>query len=170
MSVFDYQQIFHVGMLVPDVDEAMTELGASMGLEWARVQLNAARSVWTPERGLEEVSLTFVYSTQGPQHIELLAGSAGSIWDGSTPSGVHHVGVWSDDVAADTASFVASGWRLVAAATAPEDGFGSFTYVAPPSGIVVELVSSAARPRFDTWFAGGSLGNDRDPAPHEVNQ
>jgi catechol 2,3-dioxygenase-like lactoylglutathione lyase family enzyme len=164
MKMFDYQQIFHVGLLVPDVDRAMTELGDQLGLAWARVQHAPRRSVWTPERGPEEVGLTFVYSCEGPQHIELLRGDPGSIWDSDKTRGLHHVGVWSNDVAADAERFVSAGWSVVAAATAPEDGFGSFAYVAPPSGLIVELVSAAARPRFDTWFAGGTLGSDRDGA------
>jgi catechol 2,3-dioxygenase-like lactoylglutathione lyase family enzyme len=162
--VFDYQQIFHVGMLVPDLDRAMDEVGGPLGLTWARVQYVAERSVWTPERGLENVALSFVYSTEGPQHIELLQGSPGSVWDGQHASGLHHVGAWSDDVAADAARFVAAGWRVAAAAVAPDDGYGSFAYVVPPTGLIVELVSSAARPRFDSWFAGGTLGSDRTPA------
>lgn len=162
--MFEYQQVFHVGLLVPDVDEAMREQGDALGVSWARVQHVPDRTVWTPERGAEEVELTFVYSCEGPQHIELLSGSPGSIWDGAVPSGLHHLGVWSDDVASDAARFIDRGWRVVAAATAPEHGFGSFAYVAPPSGLIVELVASTARSRFDAWFAGGSLGSDRTPA------
>lgn len=163
MTTFDYQQIFHVGHLVPDIDAAMAELGGAAGLEWARVQHVPNRSVWTPERGAEEVPLTFVYSRSGPQHLELLCGSPGSVWDPGSAQGVHHVGVWSDDVAADAAHFAAAGWAVTAAARAPEDGFGAFAYVQSPTGMIVELVASTARARFDTWFAGGSLGSDRDP-------
>jgi catechol 2,3-dioxygenase-like lactoylglutathione lyase family enzyme len=160
--MFDYQEIFHIGMLVPDIDRAMAEVGDPIGLQWARVQHAPKRTVWTPARGAEEVALTFVYTRQGPQHIELLCGDPGSIWDPATCAGTHHVGVWSDDVTADVERFLSAGWAVTAAATAPEDGFGAFAYVSPPSGLIVELVAERARPRFDTWFAGGSLGSDRD--------
>ena len=36
--MFDYQQIFHVGHLVADIDRAMADIGDATGLEWARVQ------------------------------------------------------------------------------------------------------------------------------------
>lgn len=160
--MIDYQRIYHTGARVADVDAAMDELGSTLGLTWTRVQYVPDRSVWTPERGLEHVELTFVYSREGPQHLELLHGSPGSVWDGGDDAGVHHVGIWSDDVPRDVARCTAAGWRVTAAASSPDDGYGSFAYVAPPAGIVVELVSSAARPRFDAWFAGGSLGSDRD--------
>ena len=32
-----------------------------------------------------------------------------------------------------------------------------FTYVQPPSGLLVELVSTAVQPMFERWFAGGPL-------------
>ena len=102
--------------------------------------------------------LRFTYSSQGPQHIELLQGGRGSIWDGAEHPGVHHIGVWSDDVAGDTRALVEQGWIVRLAQADPEQGYGAFTYVQPPSGLLVELVSSAVRPRFERWFAGGSLG------------
>ena len=159
--MFDYQQIFHVGHLVPDIDRAMTELGDAAGLQWARVQHAPNRTVWTPQRGAEEVALTFVYSRSGPQHLELLCGSPGSIWDSTSTTGVHHIGVWSDSISADAENFVSAGWTVTAAARPPDDGFGAFAYVTAPTGMTVELVASTARPRFVTWFEGGSLGSDR---------
>lgn len=160
--MFDFQGVYHTGVMVPDIDVAMEQMGAALGLTWARVQHVAKRTVWTPERGTEEVELTFVYSCEGPQHVELLTGQPGSVWDCGDRPGLHHVGVWSHDVGADVERFLRAGWHVAAAAVAPEDGFGSFAYVVPPSGLIVELVSLAAKPRFDTWFAGGSLGSDRD--------
>ncbi len=159
--MFDYQGVYHTGIRVPDVDVAMAEMGASLRVTWASVQYSTDRSIWTPERGNERVELTFVYSCEGPQHIELLQGQAGSVWDCGDQPGLHHVGVWSENVAADVDRFVAAGWRVAAAGEAPEKGFGTFAYVVPPSGLVVELVSVAAKPRFEVWFAGGSLGSER---------
>ena len=71
---------------------------------------------------------------------------------------MHHVGVWSDDVAGETRALVEHGWVVRLAQVDPAHGYGAFTYVQPPSGLLVELVSSAVRPRFERWFAGGSLG------------
>lgn len=158
----DLQRCYHVGVRVADVDDAMAELTATAGTRWASVQHADDRAVWTPESGLEEVALTFVYSADGPLHVELLAGQEGSVWDAGDRPGTHHLGVWSDDVAADTERCLAAGWRLSAAARAPEDGFGSFVYVEPPSGLIVELVTSAAKPRFETWWAGGPMGGERE--------
>jgi lactoylglutathione lyase len=159
--MIQFQEIFHVGVRVVDIDVAMADLGRSLGLTWASVQTSTERSIWTPERGLETVELTFVYSSEGPQHVELLQGQRGTVWDAGEAPGLHHVGVWSDDVASDVDRCLSDGWRIAAAGLPPTDGFGAFAYVVPPSGLVVELVTSAARPRFDAWWAGGPMGSER---------
>jgi len=160
--MLDFTRVFHTGVRVRDVDAAMAELGPTLGITWASVQHMPARSVWTPERGLEHVALTFTYSCEGPQHVELLRGSPGSVWDCGESPGLHHVGVWSDDVVGDVDGFRAAGWAVTAAADPPDDGYGSFAYVQSPSGSLVELVTAAAQPRFDAWWAGGAMGSERD--------
>ena len=159
--MIDYQRIFHLGVRVNDLDSAMSEMAGGLGARWAAVQHNPAQHVWTPEDGLREVPLTFVYSCEGPQHIELLQAPSGTVWHAGDAPGAHHVGVWVDDVAAETRACLDAGWTLAAAGAAPDDGFGVFTYLVPPSGLIIELVLSAAQSRFEQWWADGSLGNDR---------
>lgn len=156
MSV-DYARCYHQGVRVPDLRDAMAELGPSLGVTWCEPQ-EREQAVWLPGLGATTIPLKFTYSADGPQHIELLEGAPGSVWDGREQPGLHHVGVWSDDVAADTEAMLAAGWSLLLAQTAPEDGYGVFTYVQPPSGLLVEFVWSAVKPMFDRWFAGGPLG------------
>ena len=115
------------------------------------------KSLWTPEEGQQELPLKFVYSCEGPQHLELLEGPENSIWDGRTNAGVHHVGVWVDSVKDETNRLLELGWTLLASALAPEEGYGGMTYLAPQNGTIVELVSSAIRPRFEQWWAGNPL-------------
>ncbi len=160
--MIDYQRLYHTGIRVPDVDRAMTEMGERLGVTWASVQHNPAQRVWTPDGGLAEVELTFVYSTEGPQHIELLQGQPGSVWHAGDDPGVHHVGLWVDDVTAETERCVAAGWTVAAAAAPPDQGYGPFTYVVPPSGPIIELVWSAIKPRFEAWWAGQPLGGERE--------
>lgn len=155
--MIDYQHIFHTGIRVPDLDTAMAQLGATLGVTWAAPQSIDAQPIWTPGEGQGAVPLRFVYSAEGPQHIELLEGPEGTVWDGREHPGVHHVGLWVDDVAAEADRCVAEGWSVAAAQRAPQDGYGSYVYVRPPAGPIVELVWSAARPRFEAWWAGGDL-------------
>jgi lactoylglutathione lyase len=152
----DYTRCYHQGVRVPDLDAAMAELGAALALDWCEPQ-ERDQTLWLPEVGSTTVKLRFTYSSAGPQHVELLQGELGSVWDGTEQPGIHHVGLWSDVVAAQTTSLVDAGWTLRLAQRAPADGYGVFTYVQPPSGLLVELVSTAVKPMFERWFAGGPL-------------
>ncbi len=134
----------------------MAEMGAELSLTWCEVQVRQ-QGCWTPEGGFALHALRFTYSAEGPQHVELLEGAPGSVWFAGDSPGVHHVGVWVDDVVAETNAAVANGWRVAAASKSPDDGYGSFTYVVSPSGFIVELVDAAVLPRFERWWAGGPL-------------
>ena len=129
--MIDYSRCYHNGVRVAHLETAMQEIGEALGVTWCEPQVRE-QNVWLPDTGETTIPLRFTYSSQGPQHIELLEGAPGSIWDGRVTPGLHHVGVWSDDVAGDT-------------------------YVQPPSGLIVELVWSAIQPMFERWFAGGPL-------------
>lgn len=158
--MIDYQRLYHCGMLVADLDAAMAELGPVLGCTWASVQHVAAMPLWTPA-GKMETPLTFVYSCEGPQHVELLAGGPGSPWDPAAGAGLHHLGIWVDDVATEVDICLAQGWRVTAAAASPDEGYGPFVYVVPPSGPIIELVSSRLQARFERWWAGATLGTER---------
>ena len=155
--MIDYRELFHTGVRVPDLDKAMAELGDRLGLTWS-TPCEWQQSVWRPDEGVHTYPLRFTYSTEGPVHLEILEGAPGSPWHAADAPGAHHLGVWVDDVVASVDELVADGWRVVASAATPEDGFGAFAYVAPPSGLIVEVVASRAKPRFEAWWAGGSLG------------
>jgi hypothetical protein len=157
--MFDYNdQLFHVGVRVRDLDAAMPGLGTALGVTWAPV-VERDQRVWLPGRGTIMTRLRFTYSCEGPQHVELLQGEEGSPWLADTDErGVHHLGIWSDDVAADTERFVAAGWTLEASGEAPEDGYGIFSYVRSPLGVLVEPVSSVRKDLFERWWGGQPMG------------
>ena len=155
--MFEYPaDMFHVGHLVADIESAMAELGSSFDLTWTQVVSRDDQRVWTPEQGQRTVPLTFCYSTQGPQHIELIQGVEGTPWWWGDPRNLHHAGVWCD-VPTLTNDLIARGWTLVCSQISPEEGYGSFSYVRSPSGFLLEPVTVNNRDRMHRWFAGGSL-------------
>jgi lactoylglutathione lyase len=151
--MIDYQRIFHIGVRVPSLEAAMSEYGEGLGVTWAEPRDLPAQSVWTPERGLREVHLKFTYSAEGPQHLELLEGEPGSPWYGNDAPGAHHLGIWVDDIVAETERLAGLGWKIAASHQAPEDGYGVFTYLQPPSGLIVELVDQVVVGHFEQWWA-----------------
>lgn len=147
--------IFHTGIRVPDLERATREL-AGVATSWCEpVEIDQA--VWTPNEGSAHHSIRFTYSTEGPHHLELVEGAPESPWHAGDAAGTHHVGMWVDDVPASASRLRDRGWSIVAANAAPADGLGAFAYLAPPSGLIVELVDARARPRFERWWAGGGF-------------
>ena len=147
---------FHVGIRVVDLEAAMADIGAPLGVTWCQVQERDQR-IWTPDAGARTTPLRFTYSAEGPVHLELLQGQPGTIWDAGEGAGLHHSGVWSEDVKGESDALVTEGWTLLAAQLPPEEGYGAMTYVVSPSGFVLELVSTVVRPMFERWWAGGPL-------------
>lgn len=152
--MIDYQRIYHVGIRVRDLEAAMAEMGSNLGVTWASAKHNPAQDIWTEADGQHTLDLRYVYSAEGPQHIELLQGPAGSLWHGGIDPGVHHLGLWCSDVGAATRECAESGWTVAAANTSPSDGYGRWSYVVPPSGTIVELVDESLLPGFEAWWAG----------------
>jgi Glyoxalase/Bleomycin resistance protein/Dioxygenase superfamily len=152
--MIDYNDLFHLGVRVPDLDEAMAELGESLGVTWSEARDNPAQTLWTPTDGVQEIHLRYTYSAEGPQHIELLQGPPGSFWDGTVHPGAHHQGVWADDVTGETDRLIEMGWTLVGAQRDPaeDDGYGMFTYLQPPGGLIIELVDRAVLSYFEQWW------------------
>lgn len=157
--MIDYQRIFHTGVRVPDLDAAMAELGPSLNLTWAAAVERPEMSVWTPGTGMQVVPLRYTYSCEGPQHLELLESTPGSPWYGGDQPGVHHIGVWVEDVGAEARKAIADGWSVALAGASPDDGFGNFAYLQPPNGTLVEVVNQAILPMFEDWWAAGLSGD-----------
>ena len=154
--MIDMREAFHLGVRVVDLDAAMQELGAALDVRWASPRTHDAQQIWTPQRWFQRVPLRYCYSVEGPLHIELLESSGGSFWDGSDAPGNHHVGVWVDDVDAETDRLISLGWSLEACRSDPnrDDGYGVFAYLQPPTGMLVEVVSREILPNFEAWWAG----------------
>jgi catechol 2,3-dioxygenase-like lactoylglutathione lyase family enzyme len=167
--VIDYQRLFHTGVRVTDLAQAMAELGPALSVTWAEPRHGEQR-LWTPDGGQQSVSLSFTYSIEGPQHVELLQGAPGSIWSAAGAPGVHHVGVWVDDLLTETRSLLAAGWDLVGAHSAPNEGFGMYIYLAPPSGLLVELVDAAVESHFQAWWTASGTTEPVLPLTPELTE
>src|SRR6516165_231857 len=111
--MIDYQRLFHTGFIVRDLREAMDRYGAALGVTWAQPRVLEPLGLWRPSHGYQELRLEYVYSREGPQHVELLKGSPGSYYDPETQTGFH-VGLWADEVGAETADLAAKGWTVLA--------------------------------------------------------
>ena len=114
--MIDFKEIFHIGIRVPNIEAAMEEMGESLNVTWAELVENSSQGLWTPDDGQQSIPLKYVYSCEGDQHLELLEGQPGSFWDGNENPGVHHFGVWVDDVKVETERLLGLDWKLLGSA------------------------------------------------------
>lgn len=85
-------RIFHIGVLVQDVEAAMEELTRALGLSWSAVR----------EVSFDGRRLRTTLSIEGPPHLELLEGDAGGPWDASQGPRLDHIAYYTSDLAGDS--------------------------------------------------------------------
>jgi len=148
-----YAPFFHVGLVVPDIEGAMTAFGGALGLTWARVEQRP-----TPVQtraGRAAPDLRFTYSRQGPPHIELVEAVEVEPWQLPAAGALHHVGLWVDDLDAAVAALEREGSPVVASGRSRSGALFGFTYHEGPSGTLLELVDARSKPAFGRWIDGG---------------
>ena len=151
--MLDLSRSFHVGMAVSDIDSARQQLGVSLGLDWTPIRVFDPLPFWTPERGEHDVIVHACYSRQGPEHLELCQGT-GDFYHPDQKPDARHLGVWVDDLPAETERLLSNGWQVLAAGAKPDDGFGAICYLQPPmGGLTIELVAIDLKPVIDEWLA-----------------
>lgn len=147
-----FEKLYHHGIIVDDIDAAMTDLGKGLGVDWAPVRQFDPIRVWLPETGWSEAHLEVTYSRQGPIHVELIQARPGGAYDALRAVSAAHVGAWSDDVGADVEALLAEGWRLIAAGASPKHRYGQMAYLAREGRPVLELVGEPVRPMIEAWI------------------
>lgn len=145
--------LFHLGIVTEDMDATMATLSAVLGYEWTG-EMGAPITVTLPT-GDAVLELRCAYSITVPR-LEVVRAIPGTLWEPAPGSGIHHVGYWSDDVAADAAGLEKQGYVLEASRSG-SDGVPFFTFHRSESGFRVELVTRQAQPSIERAF-----GADRD--------
>jgi glyoxalase/bleomycin resistance protein/dioxygenase superfamily protein len=150
-------ELFHTGVVVPDVEAAMDDLTRALGLLWTGVMEHEMRQ-WRPG-GEQTLLLRLAYSLAPYPLVEIIEAQPGTLYEpvaGSTTQ-LHHVGMWVDDLATAAAGLARDGFELVAAGV--DDGGNHparVTFHESGHGLRVELCDASMRPGFDAWVSGGA--------------
>lgn len=105
--------LYHVGVIVKDIREAMSHFGHLLGLTFGE-----PRSI--PLENLEELgavtqrTITVVYSNEGPPFLELIEAQEDGLWGIQNGEGLHHVGSYEDDLAGRVGELLAEGHTAAA--------------------------------------------------------
>jgi catechol 2,3-dioxygenase-like lactoylglutathione lyase family enzyme len=132
---------FHLGLVVEDFEATLAEFSAAFGYEWC-AEIGGSVPLTLPT-GNAVLDISCAYSRTLPR-VEIVRRVPGTLWEPVAGGGVHHVGYWSDDVAADAAELTRQGF--VTEARRAGSGGAPFAFLRGPSGLLVELVDRVAQP------------------------
>lgn len=141
---------YHVGLIVPELGQAQRDLSSTLGLSWAAEQRREMPVLVDGEPTTRD--LHFVYSVEGPPHVELIAANEPP-WE--LRDGLHHLGIWSEDVVGDLEALVAQHHTVAATGMTRGGTSGGFAYLHSPTGLLIELVDTRSKAAFERWLAGG---------------
>jgi catechol 2,3-dioxygenase-like lactoylglutathione lyase family enzyme len=136
----DTSALYHVGYVVADIEAAMAQFSDAIGARWVDHTVHAR---YLDENNQQvDTDLHTSFSLDGPVHIELIEAAPGTIWDLGTGAAIHHVGLWTDDVAAEAQRLIDSGMPVIAGGLDNDDPLvpGFFSYHRNPQGGNLELV------------------------------
>jgi Glyoxalase/Bleomycin resistance protein/Dioxygenase superfamily len=140
---------FHTGIVVDDLDAALEQLSALFGYRWCE-EIRVEQPVRLPT-GDSTVEFRFRYSRDSPR-LEVIQHQPGTLWIPAAGSGIHHLGFWSDDVAADGDALERAGYAFEAAGRG-QDGKPSWAYHRSPEGPRIELVNRSLEPLLSMMWA-----------------
>ena len=148
-------ELYHIGLIVPDLGAAMAQYTATFGFSWATVHESTPEVIVDGERRQAQIAVT--YSVQGPPYLELVQERRGSIW-GADGLALTHVGFWAEDLSAGRRALDESG---LVARVRDDDRDGRparFSYHPFAGGLWIELVHTSFREQLADWIADTLAG------------
>ena len=149
--------LYHVGLVVPELESAMDAYGQLFGFEWATVGPPRIQHVVVGgERRDAEIVVT--YSVQGPPHLELIEERSGGVWAAESP--LNHVGFWAPDLADAVARLTNAGFPAMVHDIGGGDRDPArssvFSYHPIAGGFWMELVGIGFQSQLQAWIASSA--------------
>jgi hypothetical protein len=134
----------HIGIVVADLQAAMVELGAAWRTSWSPGRDGSIGIPYRARAGIKTVHLRTAWGERGPLRVELIEAVADSIWPQGGGAYCHHFGYSVPDLEKEARRLCELGLELEwTRAEGPSAGINGFGYFRFPSGLLIELVSSA---------------------------
>lgn len=138
------RDLYHVGIVVPRLEEAMSQLGAALGLRWGPVIASPPVPMVDPGSGATSApALRLAFSVDEP-HLELIEELPGSVWVCNPYSNLHHIGFWGNGLKPEAERLAGNACPVELMGLGPEHGVPTtMTYHRHPLGIRIEVVDIA---------------------------
>jgi catechol 2,3-dioxygenase-like lactoylglutathione lyase family enzyme len=143
--------LYHVGIVVPDVESAMAHFTELLGVVWGPVVVTDAFDVRDGDGNDLTLPNKLCYSTAAP-YLELVEELPGSVWVCNEHSNIHHFGVWTDALPADSDRFRSSACPLQLCGREGTQAPTSFAYHRDPLGVRIELVDVQMKPMMEEFM------------------
>ena len=101
--------LYHVGVLVDDIDSAIVHFSAQLGLTFNEPRVIALEQLLEAGVPARARDLRVVYSVEGPPFLELIEAQDGGVWGHHHGEGLHHIGSYHDDLAGRVAELADRG-------------------------------------------------------------
>ena len=144
-------QLYHVGIVVPDVEAAKAHFTDLLGITWGPVVETEAFPVREGDGTERIVPNTLCYSTE-PPYLELVQEVPGTVWECNEHSNLHHIGVWVDALPADSATYTELRCPLQLCGRDDDGALVQFAYHRDPLGVRIELVDIAMKPMMEEFM------------------
>ncbi|MEX1006596.1 MAG: VOC family protein [Acidimicrobiia bacterium] len=143
-------EMFHVGIVVPDLDAGCARFTELLSIQWGPI-IEGDIAVRDGEGNDLVVPNRICYSTR-PPYLEFIQEVPGTPWVCNEHSNLHHIGFFSDALAAASAGLSAAACPLELLdghANAPPS---TFTYHRDPLGVRVEFVNAELRTTMEQFM------------------
>ena len=146
--------LFHVGVLVPDLDDAVARFTEVLGLTFKDPAV-AHVDRFEQKSRVEQLDLRITWSIEGPPYLELLESQDNDGLYGREHEGLHHIGLWEPDPETLIERLVNLGLKNEGTQYMPDDRILA-TYTAPQElyGTRLEFIEAGRRPGMEAWLAG----------------
>jgi catechol 2,3-dioxygenase-like lactoylglutathione lyase family enzyme len=142
-------ELYHTGLVVPDVREAAERYRDLLGLRFATFRESTMNVV--VDGAPRQAELLVTYSIDGPPYLELIEERSGGVW-AADALGLNHIGFWAPDFLEAARRLTESG---LPARVHDDGGDGQptrFTYHPGDGGVWVELVAPAFHTQLEQWI------------------
>ncbi|MEI8001661.1 MAG: VOC family protein [Actinomycetes bacterium] len=146
----DLSELFHVGIVVPDLDAAKAHFTELLGLDWGPV-VESLIGIAGPDGVRHEVVNRICYST-APPYLELIQETPGTTWVCNEFSNLHHLGFFSSDPGAVSTHLGERRCPLEVVDAQVGDAPPNWVYHRDPLGVRVEIVDGGLRDMMATYL------------------
>jgi len=143
--------LYHVGIVVPDVEAAMVHFTELLGVVWGPIVETDAIDIRDADGNDLTLPNTICFSTAAP-YLELIQELPGSVWVCNEHSNLHHVGFWTDALPSDSETLTASQCPLQICGREGAQVPVGWAYHRDPLGVRIELVDTAMQPMMEEFM------------------